>query len=41
VNVILRVDGKQLKRPSQPIIFTIQSENDAKIVREAKSSFLK
>ena len=41
VNVVLRVDGSQLKRPSQPIIFTIKAEDDAKIVREAKSSFLK
>jgi len=41
VNVVLRVDPSQLKRPSQPIIFKILADDDAKIVREAKSSFLK
>jgi len=40
-NVVLRADPAQLKRPSQPIIFTIQADEDASIVREAKSSFLK
>lgn len=40
-NVVLRADPATLKRPSQPIIFTIQADEDASIVREAKSSFLK
>jgi cytochrome c oxidase accessory protein FixG len=41
VNVVVRVDPSALKRPSMPIVFKIQAEDDAKIVREAKSSFLK
>jgi cytochrome c oxidase accessory protein FixG len=41
VNVVLRVDGSQLKRSSQPIMFKIQADDNPKIVREAKSSFLK
>ena len=41
VNVVLRVDGSQLKRPSQPIVFRIVANDDPSIVREAKSSFLK
>ncbi|MDP2786478.1 MAG: cytochrome c oxidase accessory protein CcoG [Pseudomonadota bacterium] len=41
VNVVLRVDSSQLKRPSQPIIFTIKADDEPGIVREAKSSFLK
>ncbi|MDP2431385.1 MAG: cytochrome c oxidase accessory protein CcoG [Pseudomonadota bacterium] len=40
-NVVLRADPAALKRPSQPITFTIQAEENAAIVREAKSSFLK
>lgn len=40
-NVVLRADPSQLKRPSQPVIFTIQADEDPGIVREAKSSFLK
>ena len=40
-NVVLRVAGEQLKHPSQPVVFTIQADEDASIVREAKSSFLK
>ncbi len=40
-NVVLRADPGVLKRPSQPVLFTIQAEEDASIVREAKSSFLK
>ncbi|MDD5389652.1 MAG: cytochrome c oxidase accessory protein CcoG [Gallionellaceae bacterium] len=40
-NVVLRADPTQLKRPSQPVMFTIQADEDAGIVREAKSSFLK
>lgn len=41
VNVVLQADASALKRPSQPIVFTIKADDDAKIVREAKSSFLK
>jgi len=40
-NVVLRADPTALKRPSQPVMFTIQADEDAAIVREAKSSFLK
>ena len=40
-NVVLRADPAVLKRPSQPVVFTIQADEDAGIVREAKSSFLK
>ena len=40
-NVKLRVDRLKLTKPSQPIYFTIQAEDAPKIVREAKSSFLK
>jgi cytochrome c oxidase accessory protein FixG len=40
-NVVLRADPSELKRPSQPVMFTIQADEDAGIVREAKSSFLK
>ena len=40
-NVVLRADPSVLKRPSQPVVFTIQADEDAGIVREAKSSFLK
>lgn len=41
LNVVLSAEGKLLKRPSQPVVFTIQSTSDAEIVREAKSSFLR
>lgn len=40
-NVVLRADQLQLKRPSQPVMFTIQAQEDPGILREAKSSFLK
>ena len=40
-NVVLRADPAELKRPSQPVMFTIQADEDPGIVREAKSSFLK
>jgi cytochrome c oxidase accessory protein FixG len=40
-NVILRASSTELKHPSQPVLFTIQADEDAAIVREAKSSFLK
>jgi cytochrome c oxidase accessory protein FixG len=40
-NVILRASATELKHPSQPVQFTIQAEENPKIVREAKSSFLK
>jgi len=41
LNVTLRADRLKLNRPSQPVFFTIQSTDEPKIVREAKSSFLK
>jgi cytochrome c oxidase accessory protein FixG len=41
VNVDLRAERKNLPRPSQPVMFTIQADDDAAIVREAKSSFLR
>jgi cytochrome c oxidase accessory protein FixG len=41
LNVVLSADRMVLKRPSQPVMFTIKAEDDARIVREAKSSFLK
>jgi len=40
-NVVLRADPGELNRPSQPVLFTIQADENPKIVREAKSSFLK
>lgn len=41
VTVLLRAEPHKLSRPSQPVFFTIQAEDDPAIVREAKSSFLK
>ena len=41
VNVTLRAERRNLSRPSQPVMFTIQADDDAAIVREAKSSFLR
>ena len=41
LNVVLSADPTALKRPSQPVMFKIKAEDDAGIVREAKSSFLK
>jgi cytochrome c oxidase accessory protein FixG len=41
LNVVLSADRMVLKRPSQPVLFTIKAEDDAGIAREAKSSFLK
>jgi len=41
LNVVLSADRMALKRPSQPVMFKIKAEDDASIVREAKSSFLK
>jgi polyferredoxin len=42
VNVALRVDRLKLdRRPSHPITFVIRATDDARLVREAKSSFLK
>lgn len=40
-NVVLRADQVNLKRPSQPVMFIIQAQEDSGILREAKSSFLK
>jgi cytochrome c oxidase accessory protein FixG len=41
VNVTLRADRLNLKRPSHPVLFTIKADDDDAIVREAKSSFLR
>lgn len=42
VNVTLQVDRQKLdRRPSHPITFVIRAKDDAGLVREAKSSFLK
>ncbi|MEW5893626.1 MAG: cytochrome c oxidase accessory protein CcoG [Pseudomonadota bacterium] len=43
VNIVvnLRAHPLQLNRPSTPIVFQVQAEDDKTIVREAKSSFLK
>ena len=40
-NVVLSADPAEVKRPSQPVLFTIQADENARIAREAKSSFLK
>ena len=41
VNVILEVPRMALSKPSHPVVFQVRAEADAKIVREAKSSFLR
>ena len=41
VNVILEAPRMALSKPSHPIVFHVQAEGDPKIVREAKSSFLR
>jgi cytochrome c oxidase accessory protein FixG len=41
VNVILEAPRLALSRPSHPIVFRVQAEGEARIAREAKSSFLK
>ncbi|MGQ9685330.1 MAG: cytochrome c oxidase accessory protein CcoG [Thiobacillaceae bacterium] len=41
VNVILEAPRMALSKPSQPVVFHVQAESDPKIVREAKSSFLR
>ncbi len=41
LNVVLSASAMELARPSQPVMFTIKAEDDASILREAKSSFLK
>jgi cytochrome c oxidase accessory protein FixG len=41
VSVALEASRLALNKPSQAIVFEIVAEDDAKIVREAKSSFLK
>ena len=41
VNVGLRISPDKLSKPSQPVLFTIQSVDDPNIVREAKSSFMR
>ncbi len=40
-NLTLRADRLKLNKPSQPVVLTIQAEDDPGIVREVKSSFLK
>jgi hypothetical protein len=37
----LRISPDKLSKPSQPVLFTIQSVDDPTIVREAKSSFMR
>jgi len=41
VNVILEVPRMTLSKPSHPVVFQVRAEADAKIVREARSSFLR
>jgi cytochrome c oxidase accessory protein FixG len=41
VHVALRANRLNLQRPSHPVLFTIQADDDASIMREAKSSFLR
>jgi cytochrome c oxidase accessory protein FixG len=41
LNVALESSRLALNKPSQPIVFEIVAEDDVKIMREAKSSFLK
>jgi cytochrome c oxidase accessory protein FixG len=41
VNVILEVPRMALSKPSHSVVFHVQAEDDPKIVREAKSSFLR
>lgn len=41
VNVILEAPPLALSKPSHPIVFHVQAVDDANIVREAKSSFLR
>ena len=41
INVALRADRLKLNRPTQPITFRIRADDDASLVREAKSSFLR
>ncbi len=41
LTVVLRADPARLTRPSYPVFFKIKARDDGKIVREAKSSFLR
>ncbi len=41
VTVTLRAARSELNRPSQPVYFRIEAEDEARIAREAKSSFLR
>jgi len=41
VNVILEVPRMALSKPSHPVVFQVRAEADAKIMREARSSFLR
>ena len=41
VNVILEAPRMALSKPSHPVVFHVEAASDPKIVREAKSSFLR
>jgi polyferredoxin len=41
ISVVVEAPRMSLQRPSYPIVFRVQSEDDPAIVREAKSSFLR
>ncbi len=41
VSVVLEAPRRSLERPSHPIVFRVQSEDDPAVVRQAKSSFLR
>lgn len=41
ISVVVEAPRLSLQRPSHPIVFRVQSEDDPAIVREAKSSFLR
>lgn len=41
VSVVVEAPRMSLEKPSHPIVFRVQSEDDPTIVREAKSSFLR
>ncbi|MFN3593618.1 MAG: cytochrome c oxidase accessory protein CcoG [Thiobacillaceae bacterium] len=41
ISVVLEAPRMSLQKPSHPIVFRVQAEDDPTIVREAKSSFLR
>ena len=41
LNVTLEAARQSITRPTQPVVFEIRAEDDERLVREAKSSFLK